>query len=123
MPDNKENDVERENLRTNPYLNYSIFSILIVIWIIGGIASSGPTGGPGVASGAVRNYLDNRLKNPASLDIIASSDVKKTDEGNYAQKVKYRAENSFGGNVIETKIFIMKKTDGCNSSYKVKYIR
>lgn len=56
----------------------------------------------------VEHYLKRNLKDPDSFDAIEWSPV--IDNGNgYAVRCRYRAKNSFGGYVIEEKIFAMNK--------------
>ena len=52
----------------------------------------------------VKIYLRNNLKDPDSLDLIESWPVFFND-GQWHQRVRYRAKNSFGGFRVEEKIF------------------
>jgi len=52
----------------------------------------------------VKNWLKKELKDPESLEFIDWSPVEKTDYG-YMVRTRYRAKNSFGGYVIENKLF------------------
>ena len=52
----------------------------------------------------VEQYLKRHLKDPDSFQAIEWSPVRRSCEG-YAVRVKYRARNSFGGMVIEEKLF------------------
>ena len=54
----------------------------------------------------VNDYLQGVLKDPSSFEAIEWSKVVKKD-GVFAVRCKYRAKNSFGGYVIEEKLFIM----------------
>lgn len=57
---------------------------------------------------AITKYLNNNLKNPGSLKVIKHTKVKFEELNGVAywyQRVKYRAKNSFGGYVIEDKVF------------------
>lgn len=54
----------------------------------------------------VKSYLQGVLKDPDSFQAIEWSKVVKSDKG-YAVRCKYRAKNSFGGYVIEEKLFLM----------------
>ena len=57
----------------------------------------------------VEEYLDKTLKDPDSFKAIEWSTVQKTN-GNtkgFMVRCKYRAKNSFGGYVIENKVFYM----------------
>ena len=55
----------------------------------------------------VRTYLMNTLKDPGSYQDIEWSPVGKNDAGRYYIRHKYRAKNSFGGYVVEEKIFYL----------------
>lgn len=57
----------------------------------------------------VRSYLRENLKDPQSYDGIEWSDVIKAENGTYMVRHKYRAKNSFGGYVVEEKIFVLSK--------------
>lgn len=54
----------------------------------------------------VTKWLKTHLKDPKSLDVTEWSPVVKTDTG-FIVRVKYRAKNSFGGYVIEEKLFTL----------------
>lgn len=54
----------------------------------------------------VRWYLIDNLKDPKSCEYLEWSPVVRISTG-YAVRVKYRAKNSFGGYVIEEKIFAL----------------
>lgn len=62
----------------------------------------------------VSDFLKENLKDPSSLEIIEASKVYEKDSDpdsenkKYYQKTTYRAKNSFGGYVIETKTFIIQ---------------
>lgn len=64
---------------------------------------------------AVTDYLKSNLKDPDSFQAIEWSPVKKIESGGYMVRCKYRAKNSFGGYVVENKVFIMT-TDGAITS-------
>lgn len=55
----------------------------------------------------VERYLENILKDPDSYDGIEWTRVVPTGSGGYAVRHKYRARNSFGGMVIEDRIFVL----------------
>lgn len=56
----------------------------------------------------VKVYLKENLKDPKSLDIGECSDlINVPDKNQYLQRVKYRAKNSFGGNVINNHLFLL----------------
>lgn len=60
----------------------------------------------------VKLYLKKNLKDPDSYEAIEWSKVQKTNEG-YMVRHKYRAKNSFGGYVIENKVFYLNKKRTC----------
>ena len=54
----------------------------------------------------VRRFMkQDYLKDPDSYESISWSDLMKAGDGTYYITHSYRAKNSFGGYVIETKIF------------------
>ena len=55
----------------------------------------------------VKSYLKSNLKDPGSYDGIEWSKVLQRSENGYMVRHKYRAKNSFGGYVIENKIFYL----------------
>lgn len=57
----------------------------------------------------VEGYLKNSLKDPDSYEGIEWSKVANNRDGTYKVRHKYRAKNSFGGYVIENKVFILDK--------------
>ena len=64
----------------------------------------------------VEKYLKTTLKDPESLQIIQWGKVTK-DGQSYSVSVEYRAKNSFGGFVVETKKFILDSNGNVVSSY------
>lgn len=56
----------------------------------------------------IKIYLKSNLKDPDSYESIEWSNVTETPEG-YMVRHKYRAKNSFGGYIIENKLFYMDK--------------
>lgn len=52
----------------------------------------------------VEDYLERHLKDPDSVEYIEWSPVAEIPEG-FQVRVKYRAKNSYGGYVIEEKLF------------------
>ncbi|MGL5356063.1 MAG: hypothetical protein ACRDAQ_05880, partial [Cetobacterium sp.] len=54
--------------------------------------------------------LGNFFNTPA-VKIIEVNGIEQLEENVYAQKIKYQTYNSFGGQIIEEKIFILKKVD------------
>ena len=60
----------------------------------------------------VQSYLEDRLKDPGSLEVIEWSPVKLVslkDGKAWAVKVKYRAKNSFGGYAVEEGVAVIRK--------------
>lgn len=55
----------------------------------------------------VKLYLRKHLKEPKSYEEIEWGKVVKKDDGTYWVRHKYRAKNSFGGYVIEHKLFTL----------------
>jgi hypothetical protein len=55
----------------------------------------------------VKYWLREHLKDPDSVQYIDWSNVKTLDDGQHAVLVKYRAKNSFGGYVIEQRLFVL----------------
>jgi len=55
----------------------------------------------------VESWLKANLKDPKSLEFIEWSPVTKKADGGYFVRVKYRAKNSFGGYVVENKLFFL----------------
>ena len=102
----------------------SIKNILIVAAIIVGIVSlfslfssndsdPMPTRTDSSVMVGVKSYLRETLKDPKSYQEIEWSPSGVNDAGQYYIRHKYRAKNSFGGYVVEEKIFYL------NKSYKV----
>lgn len=58
----------------------------------------------------VERYLKDNLKDPDSLDVISWSNVLPDGDG-FKVRCSYRAKNSFGGFVVEEKIFLLN-SDG-----------
>lgn len=56
-------------------------------------------------------WLKNNAKDKSSLEIISCSVPEKITEANWEQIIKYRAKNSFGGHVIESRFFIFTKDE------------
>ncbi|MFZ5804893.1 MAG: hypothetical protein ACOY7U_08580 [Acidobacteriota bacterium] len=55
----------------------------------------------------VESWLKANLKDPDSLEFIEWSPVQKTRDGGFMVRAKYRAKNSFGGYVVENRLFFM----------------
>lgn len=101
----------------------SIVVIFFVFYLIGSFSSSDSSKSNGSnASGSrevvvnnawdgsvsqVKSWLNANLKDPNSLEFIEWSPVSKTKEGGFMVRVKYRAKNSFGGYVVENKLFLL----------------
>ena len=92
-----------------------IMLLLCVVTIV--LAKPSVSGWDGVCY-CVKDYLKENLKDPKSLKIINCSVVQCKD-GEYYQRVKYRAKNSFGGYVIENMAF---KLEPSYNSYKVVFV-
>lgn len=55
----------------------------------------------------VEKFLKATLKDPDSLQVIEWSPVVERPGGGFSVRCKYRAKNSFGGYVVENRIFVM----------------
>lgn len=55
----------------------------------------------------VKDWLKENLKDPKSIEYIKWTPLIHMDDGTYTIGVKYRAKNSFGGYVIEERIFTL----------------
>ncbi len=53
----------------------------------------------------VKQWFEDNLKDPDSLEVITWGKVREFRDG-YTVLVKYRAANSFGGKVVESKEFV-----------------
>lgn len=60
----------------------------------------------------VETWLEQNLKDPNSFEAIEWGKVLKADSGNFLVRVKYRAKNSYGGYVIEEKLFELSPQGG-----------
>lgn len=113
----------------------SIFGFLILVSLFSTgdntskVASSSPVNVSIVTNsewdGSVRQvekYLKKNLKDPDSYESIEWSRVAKVGEG-YMVRAKYRAKNSFGGFVVENKIFILDSDGNVLSSSDYGSIR
>ncbi len=63
----------------------------------------------------VKSWLKSNLKDPGSLEFVEWSAVQKTSDGGFMVRVKYRAKNSFGGYVVENKIFYLNSNGSIKS--------
>ena len=55
----------------------------------------------------VKKFLTRTLKDPDSVEYIEWSPVMNMADGGFTVRCKYRAKNSFGGYVVEEKIFYL----------------
>lgn len=111
---------------------WKVFSYTVVIVLVIWIASSDSCSGGSSSSSSsgkivensswdgsvhqVKDWLRNNLKDPGSLEFIEWGTVIETTSG-YSVRVKYRAKNSFGGYVIEEKIFDLDRSGNVTSAY------
>ena len=58
----------------------------------------------------VKRFLKGNVKDPSSLEFIEWSPVRKTTDGRFLVRVRYRARNSFGGYVVENNVFLLSAT-------------
>ncbi|NQD37452.1 hypothetical protein HPT27_10470 [Permianibacter sp. IMCC34836] len=58
----------------------------------------------------VEKFLERTLKDPSSFEAISWGAVEKNQNGTFRVRCQYRAKNSFGGFVIETKVFVLDST-------------
>ena len=68
----------------------------------------------------VKDYLRHTLKDPDSYQDIEWSQIGENNAGRLYVRHKYRAKNSFGGYVVENKIFYLDKQGhvvGCEDYY------
>lgn len=65
----------------------------------------------------VNSWLRSNLKDPHSLEYIDWSPVAKRDEGGFMVRVKYRAKNSFGGYVVDDKVFVLDSSGAVTTSF------
>lgn len=98
---------------------------LIMLSVIGGGSSSPstPQGDHRLKSSAwdgsvhyVKEHVKTNLKDPDSYESIEWSNVQTLDDGRFWIRHKYRAKNSFGGYVVENKIFIYDSSGNIVSS-------
>ncbi len=64
----------------------------------------------------VKSWLKKNVKDPDSLEFIEWSPVSKTKDGGFTVRAKFRAKNSFGGYVIENKLFFLDSTGSLTNS-------
>jgi hypothetical protein len=64
----------------------------------------------------VESWLKDNVKDPDSLEFIEWSPVSKTKDGGFMVRAKFRAKNSFGGYVIENKLFFLDSTGSLTKS-------
>ena len=65
----------------------------------------------------VDSWLRYNLKDPHSLEYIEGSKVAKTAEGGFMVRVKYRAKNSFGGYMVDDKVFVLASSGAVTTSF------
>jgi hypothetical protein len=65
----------------------------------------------------VKTWLKANLKDPRSLEFVEWSPVSKTNDGGFMVRVKYRAKNSFGGYVVENKVFFLNSVGTVTKSF------
>lgn len=65
---------------------------------------------------AVKDYLDDNANNPKSIKYVECSPILELSNGGWAQRVKFRGENAFGGTVLNEFIFLIQ---GDNYNAKV----
>jgi hypothetical protein len=56
---------------------------------------------------AVKNYFQDNANNPKSIKYVECSYIMKLSNGGWAQVVKYRGENAFGGTILDEKMFLI----------------
>jgi RNA polymerase subunit RPABC4/transcription elongation factor Spt4 len=105
-----------------------IIIVIFVIWIASSGSCSEGSSSSSYSSKTVENsswdgsvsqvkdWLRENLKDPGSLEFIEWGTVVETSSG-YSVRVKYRAKNSFGGYVIEEKIFTLDHSGNVLSEY------
>ena len=67
----------------------------------------------------VKAWLKANLNDPGSLEFIEWSPVQKTDDGGFMVRAKYRAKNSFGGYVVENRVFFLDSAG--NVTHSIDY--
>jgi len=65
---------------------------------------------------SVKIYLEKMLRDPDSFDAIEWSPISELGDGRCIVRCKYRAKNSFGGYVIENRIFYLDKDGNVTGS-------
>lgn len=63
---------------------------------------------------AVKYYMDDNANNPKSIKYADCSPIMKLSNGCWAQRVKFRGENAFGGTVLNKMVFLIQG-DGNNA--------
>ena len=100
-----------------------VLGFIVLLYLVGECSCTGSADGNGSGSTApdvrvknsawdgsvsqVKSWLKDNLKDPDSLDFIEWSTVSKTSTGGCMVRVKYRAKNSFGGYVVDNKVFFL----------------
>lgn len=125
-----EEDMNEEIRKTNKSTTIGCLVIIVifVIWIASSGSCSEGSSSSSYSSKTVENsswdgsvsqvkdWLRENLKDPGSLEFIEWGTVVETSSG-YFVRVKYRAKNSFGGYVIEEKIFTLDHSGNVLSEY------
>ncbi len=119
---------KKQKTKKGCFLVIIIIFVLFIIGIIFQPSSDSLNGGRASASSEVvensawdgsvsqvKSWLKDNLKDPRSLEFINWSPVSKTKNG-FMVRVKYRAKNSFGGYVVENKVFFLDSTGTVTSS-------
>lgn len=109
-------------------IGFLVAIIFFVIWIANsgscsGGCSSSPYSGNVVKNSSwdgsvyqVKKWLRKNLKDPGSLEFIEWGTVIESASG-YSVRVKYRAKNSYGGYVIEEKMFYLDRSGNVTYVY------
>lgn len=58
----------------------------------------------------VEEWMKKNLNDPGSLQVVEWSPVVKTEQGNFVVRCKFRAKNTMGGLVLQSKAFILGPT-------------
>jgi len=83
-----------------------IVMIVLIMLILSIVLAKVENSGWDASVYQVKTYLKENLKDPKSIEYIEWSNVVRSDDY-YMVRCKYRARNSFGGYVIENKIFFI----------------
>ncbi len=95
-------------------------ALLILIFTTSTIVIAQPeTSAWSGVSYCIKDYLKENLHDPKSLDFQDAYKVTAVANGDYIQRVTYRAKNAFGGLVLEDQVFFMKRVYGEVNDYEV----